>query len=307
MLVENRLMKNKFSFKSIVYLFAFGMIFLPLITKAETAKERCDKFKKNFEIKIDNPNFKSLEGNMVKDLPEFCTADSIILQAINILLAASGVVTVLFLMLGGFWYLASAGNEETAEKGKKTLINSVIGLTLVILSFAIVRIVGSTLQTNLPTSSSPSETVPLVPPSSDENQEPDELETSPNSQTNPQAGNLRTNLNWIVVEIPENAKIGQDYVVTARFGNENLNTFKEFCGGIAPENVVLNASLDGRPRGNPARFGSDGSGYSASVKMVSMQPWDSLDTQGSIILNMCSQNIAARNIFFEKTPVTPRG
>ena len=35
----------------------------------------------------------------------------------------------------------SAGNEEQSEKGKKILINSVIGLVVIILASAIVRII----------------------------------------------------------------------------------------------------------------------------------------------------------------------
>ena len=55
------------------------------------------------------------------------------------------LVSVAFLVLGGFRYITSAGNEETAGKGKKTIINSLIGLVIVILSYVIVSIVNKTL------------------------------------------------------------------------------------------------------------------------------------------------------------------
>jgi hypothetical protein len=41
--------------------------------------------------------------------------------------------------------MTSAGNEEQAEKGRKILINSVIGLAVIIMSTAIVTIVASAL------------------------------------------------------------------------------------------------------------------------------------------------------------------
>ena len=54
-------------------------------------------------------------------------------------------VFVIFLMVGGFWYLSSAGNEEQAEKGQKTITNSIIGLVVIIMAYAIVRIVAGLL------------------------------------------------------------------------------------------------------------------------------------------------------------------
>jgi hypothetical protein len=50
-------------------------------------------------------------------------------------------VAVLFLIIGGFWYITSAGNEETAEKGKNTAINAIIGIVIIILSYVIVNVV----------------------------------------------------------------------------------------------------------------------------------------------------------------------
>ena len=60
-------------------------------------------------------------------------------------MAISGTVVILFLIYGGFIYLTSAGNDEAAEKGKKILINAVIGLVVIIMSTAIVTIVSGLL------------------------------------------------------------------------------------------------------------------------------------------------------------------
>lgn len=70
-----------------------------------------------------------------RTLPEF------IQWVINILLGFSGLIALLFLILGGFWYITSAGNEETAEKGKNTVVNAVIGLVIIGLSWVIVNVV----------------------------------------------------------------------------------------------------------------------------------------------------------------------
>ncbi len=52
-------------------------------------------------------------------------------------------IAVLFLIIGGFWYITSAGNEETAAKGKSTVINAIIGIVIIILSYVIINVVSN--------------------------------------------------------------------------------------------------------------------------------------------------------------------
>ncbi len=63
----------------------------------------------------------------------------------NILLPIAGLVAVLFIIIGGYQYMTSAGNEEQAEQGKKNLINAIIGLVIIILSYVIVTVVATSL------------------------------------------------------------------------------------------------------------------------------------------------------------------
>ena len=76
----------------------------------------------------------------------------LIKTVINILLSITGLVAVLFLIIGGVRYITSAGNEEQAEAGKKTMQNAIIGIIIVVLSFVIVSVISSAL-TNLPSRS----------------------------------------------------------------------------------------------------------------------------------------------------------
>jgi|SRR5579872_920726 len=73
------------------------------------------------------------------------TANTLILRGINILLGIAAAIAILFLIIGGFQYITSAGNEESAKKGRQTVVNALIGLAIVILSFAIVTIVNNTV------------------------------------------------------------------------------------------------------------------------------------------------------------------
>lgn len=69
--------------------------------------------------------------------------NSLITTVINWLLGIAFGIAVLFLIIGGFWYITSAGNEETAEKGKNTAINAIIGIVIIILSYVIVNVISN--------------------------------------------------------------------------------------------------------------------------------------------------------------------
>ncbi len=139
----NKLFKSEFLFQLILSLV---VMFAPLITLAQNvsvapaAQKSCDDFKDKFNVTINGQTTTILAGQ-----PFYCTASELIVTIINYLLVISGSISILFIMIGGFWYLTSAGNDELAEKGKKTLINAVIGLVVITLAFTIVRIVNSTL------------------------------------------------------------------------------------------------------------------------------------------------------------------
>lgn len=75
-----------------------------------------------------------------------CTSTSVnglIRIVINWMLGIAFGVAVLFLIIGGFWYITSAGNEETAEKGKGTAINAIIGIVIIVLSYVIINVVSN--------------------------------------------------------------------------------------------------------------------------------------------------------------------
>ena len=69
----------------------------------------------------------------------------LVLAVIQILLMVVGSLSVLFLIIGGSRYVTAAGNEENAESAKKTMTHAIIGLVIVILSFAIITIITNIL------------------------------------------------------------------------------------------------------------------------------------------------------------------
>jgi hypothetical protein len=71
------------------------------------------------------------------------TINDFVTRIINILLSVAAVIAILFIIIGGFMYITSAGNAEQAEKGRATLVNAVIGLIIIILAYVIVGVVNN--------------------------------------------------------------------------------------------------------------------------------------------------------------------
>ena len=60
-------------------------------------------------------------------------------------LAFGAVVAVLFLILGGYRYMTSQGNQTQTESAKNTVLYSMIGLVVIFLSTLIFRTIKSTI------------------------------------------------------------------------------------------------------------------------------------------------------------------
>ena len=62
-------------------------------------------------------------------------------NAIKLFLTFSGAVAIVFVIIGGFFYITAQGNEEQAEKGKTTLINAIIGVVIIIMAYVIINVI----------------------------------------------------------------------------------------------------------------------------------------------------------------------
>lgn len=68
-------------------------------------------------------------------------AKDIVKNIINTILGILGVVAVVVIILGGFYFLTSQGDAAKVTKGKNTLLYGVVGLVVALLAFAIVNFV----------------------------------------------------------------------------------------------------------------------------------------------------------------------
>ncbi len=64
---------------------------------------------------------------------------------INWVLSATFAFAVIMLIIGGFRYITSAGNEGQAEAAKETITQAVIGLVIVLLAFVIASTINMVL------------------------------------------------------------------------------------------------------------------------------------------------------------------
>jgi len=132
---------------------------------AQAADSGCSGFEAQFNFLSNG----TAGADPTSGLPKVCTAGSAISWITNMALGFAGVIAVVFIIVGGYMYLTSAGNDEAAEKGRKVLTNSIIGLIIIILAATIIRVVVNTLDDGTKTSVTSTITYPSAtgtPPAS---------------------------------------------------------------------------------------------------------------------------------------------
>ena len=94
-----------------------------------------------------------MAGALVVDPIEGISQDTNIMNTvmtiINFVLLIVGTIAVLFLIIGGFRYVISAGNTDQKEKAQKTITYSIIGIVIVLLAFVIVMTINNILLNQL--------------------------------------------------------------------------------------------------------------------------------------------------------------
>jgi heme/copper-type cytochrome/quinol oxidase subunit 2 len=68
---------------------------------------------------------------------------SIALAVVDMLLYLAGVVAVISIIVAGIMYINTRGNVEKATSARTRLVNSLVGLVIVVMAIAIVSFLGS--------------------------------------------------------------------------------------------------------------------------------------------------------------------
>lgn len=105
----------------------YQLINLVLINKANAQVVLPNK-PRNVPSKFSNPGGVNNAGGNLANIIEF---------VFNFIIAIAGGIFVIMLLVGGVIYLTGAGNDEQTGKGKKMLIDAIIGLFIVLAAWAI--------------------------------------------------------------------------------------------------------------------------------------------------------------------------
>lgn len=103
------------------------MVAVPSVAQADGC-EAIDRSISHYETQI--PKF-----------PRYCSMVEITRRILNILFALIAMVSMIFIIVGGYQYMTARGNEEQATKGRQTLVYALLGFIVVILSVTIINII----------------------------------------------------------------------------------------------------------------------------------------------------------------------
>lgn len=74
--------------------------------------------------------------------------EEVVAMVIQAVLGFLGIIFVVLMIIGGIQWMTAEGNEESVKKAKNRIKNAVIGLVIVVLSYAISVFVINTLLKN---------------------------------------------------------------------------------------------------------------------------------------------------------------
>ncbi len=106
----------------------------PQTTTTSQAKGDCETgFHKAGPLCVPNSPFGANSIVNPSSIPELAG------KIIRVLLYFAGIIAVIMIIVGGYLYMTAAGNESQATSGRKTLIDAIIGLVIVLLAYVIVQ------------------------------------------------------------------------------------------------------------------------------------------------------------------------
>jgi len=133
-------MKQKI-FKTIIGLFVFSLVALPALTIVSAPAQAGDTLENRiwgkdiYDKKALKGQIKTKSGLAQKDPRE------VIAGFINGLLGFLGIIAVVIIVLGGFKYMTSQGDESKVDDAKKLMVSGVIGLIIIVAAFGLATFV----------------------------------------------------------------------------------------------------------------------------------------------------------------------
>ena len=82
-------------------------------------------------------------GGPDKDVATIGSLETLFSNAVNVVIALAGVALFLMLIVSGFSYLFSGGDQKKLEQAKGTVTNAIIGLVVIVSAYLIIKIIGA--------------------------------------------------------------------------------------------------------------------------------------------------------------------
>ena len=161
---------------------------------------------------------------------KICSFNEASIFLVNFLLSIIAAVSVLFVIIGGFKYVTSNGNEEAASKGRQTITNAIIGLVIAMLSYTIIRVAVNTFSNSFSQSSSATSAA---------------TSTATPDSTN-QSNTAQTAYNNLVAGVVLTAKADGSLIVNASGDASDIQaTCPDFVGAqVKGSAIVMHSVLD---------------------------------------------------------------
>ncbi len=83
----------------------------------------------------------SISGSFPNTAIDTTNPQDFIKKIIDWALYLAAMIAVIFIIVGGYMYITSAGSDSKANTGLKTARNALIGLAMIVLSYLIVQVV----------------------------------------------------------------------------------------------------------------------------------------------------------------------
>ncbi len=110
-----------------------GFIASPSTYAVKTICEKCADEANGIPADVCAANGCSGYGGQVNDFQDTLSG------ILNGIIAAMSIVAVIFIIIGGVYYMTSAGDAGKVKKGRDTILYALIGLIVCALSYAIVN------------------------------------------------------------------------------------------------------------------------------------------------------------------------
>ena len=110
-------------------IFLFSLLFAPVVARAESLSETLGLNSFGDQTKLIRPG------------ADMNATRATIANIINIMLSFLGMIFTVLIIYGGFKWMLSRGNSSQVDEAKSVIKNATIGLTIVLLSYVISRVV----------------------------------------------------------------------------------------------------------------------------------------------------------------------